>query len=197
MAKKKMSKKEILSVFLIILGGLFILATPFILVAVLHKIFPLVDAYLLTGFSFCIFGFVALLAIPIVLFRVFMPKKEKGNYIKGVFKRHKKFVIFFVLPATIIFILFETAIVYRASEYYKDMAQGPKDKIMLDVVVEKHSHKNGSSKYIVGYVNGEKIQLEVTGDAYSQIEKNGSYKMLRIKYYEHIREVYHVDIYMK
>ncbi len=196
-AKKQISKKELCSVLLIILVAILVILSPFLLIAVLATTFPSADGYLLTGFSFCIFGFVAIMSIPIGLFKVFAPKKNKLDYIKNVYKKYKPFGNIVVFPALIILLLFEIGIVHRGSTYLKDIAEGPKQEIMMDAVVEVHSHRGGSTTYLVGYINGEKISLEVTRDAHSDVTRRESYQMLWITYYENIREVYDVDVFMK
>lgn len=194
MAKKKSSKKEILSVLLIILVGILVFLSPFLLTAVLATAFPSVDGYLLTGFSFCVFGFVALLSGTIAVFRVFVPKENKLDYFKSVYKRYKQMVQFFILPMLIILFLFEFAIAYRGYTYLKDIVQGPKEAIMKDAVVEAKSSKG---IYLVGYVDGKKIRLSITRGAHSAVSRRESYKMLWIEYYEGIQEVYEIDIFMK
>jgi len=194
MAKRKSSKKEILSVLVIILAGILVFLSPFLLTAVLATAFPSVDGYLLTGFSFCAFGFVALLSGTIAVFRVFVPKENKLDYFKSVYKRYKQMVQFFLLPMLIILLLFEFAIAYRGYTYLKDIVQGPKEAIMKDAVVEAKSSKG---TYLVGYVDGKKIRLNITRGAHSAISRRESYKMLWIEYYEGIQEVYEIDIFMK
>ena len=194
MAKRKSSKKEILSVLVIILVGILVFLSPFLLTAVLATVFPSVDGYLLTGFSFCVFGFVALLAGTIAVFRFFVPKENKLDYFKSVYKRYKQMVQFFILPMLIILLLFEFAIAYRGYTYLKDIVQGPKEAIMKDAVVEAKSSKG---TYLVGYVDGKKIRLSITQGAHSAVSRRESYKMLWIEYYEGIQEVYEIDIFMK
>ncbi len=200
MAKKKyrkMSKKEIFSLLGIFGVAILVILSPFLLTAVLATAFPSVDGYLLTGFSFCVFGFVALSSVLIVLYRTFVPKKNKLDYFKSVYKKYGKFVFYFILPMLGILIFLEGVVVYAGSTYLKDIVQGPREEIMKDAYVDVDSHRGGSTTYLVGYVDGEKVWLEVTGSAHSQVSRRESYKMLRIRYYEHIQEVYYVEVWAR
>lgn len=188
---KKMSKKGIFGV------GILVILSPFLLTAVLAIAFPSVDGYLLTGFSFCVFGFVALLSIPIALFKVFVPKENKLDYFKSVYKKYKQLVLYFMLPALGILLLFEGGIIYAGSTYLKDIVQGPQQAIMKNVYVDVDSHRGGSSTYLVGYVDGEQMRLEVARNARSGVRRRESYQMLWITYYEGIKEVHDFDVMMK
>lgn len=194
---RKMSKKEKFTLLGIFVVAILVILSPFILTAVLAMAFPSVDGYLLMGFSFCVFGFVALSAIPIVMFKVYAPQKNKLNYIKNVYKKYKPFAFYFMLPVLSILLFLEVAVVYAGSTYIKDIVQGPQQAIMKDVYVDVDSGRNSSGTYLEGYVEGEKVRLEVTRSAHSQVSRRESYKMLRIKYYEHIQEVYYVEVWMK
>lgn len=192
-----MSKKEIFSVLSIFGVAILVILSPFLLTAVLATAFPSVDGYLLTGFSFCVFGFVALLSIPIALFKVFAPKKNKLNYIKNVYKKYKPFAFYFMLPVLSILLFLDVAVVYRGCTYLKDIVQGPREEIMKDAYVDVDSNRGGSTAYLEGYIDGEEIRLEVTGSAHSQVSRRESYKMLRVRYYEHIQEVYYVEVWAR
>ena len=68
---------------------------------------------------------------------------------------------------------------------------------MMDSVVKReHVYKNSHNTYITGYINGEKTKLEITRDARSKVSRNKKYKMVKIKYYKHIKEVFDIDIYV-
>lgn len=198
MAKKKSDKRGILFVCLIILAAILVIASPFLLVAVLATAFPSVDGYLLTGFSFCIFGFVLILGGALAVLAIFksdVPKNNKLDYFKRVYQQYKQFILYFLLPGFLLFLLLEAGIAYRGNTYLKDIMQGPQVAIMKDAVVD--SSGRGNSTYLVGYVNGEKLHLKITRDARSDVSRGGSYKMLWIEYYEGIQEVYDIAIFMK
>lgn len=200
MAKKKyrkMSKKEIFSVLGIFGVAILVILSPFLLTAVLATAFPSVDGYLLTGFSFCVFGFVALSSVLIVLYRTFVPKKNKLDYFKSVYKKYGKFVFYFILPMLGILIFLEGAVVYAGSTYLKDIVQGPQVAIMKDVYVDVDSGRNSSGTYLEGYVEGKKVRLELARGARFKVSRRESYQMLWITYYEGIKEVHDVDIMMK
>ena len=192
--KSNVSKMKIfLLIIAIILISLIITALvifiPGLLGFLLGKLLSSNDGYLLTGFSFCICGSILIVLIPIIIFLLVSNKKNRINDLK----KHKTISIIIIL----IVIFFEIAVSSRGYTYYKDIKEGSKEVIMMDSVVKReYVYKNSHNTYITGYINGEKSKLEITRDARSKVSRNKKYKMVKIKYYKHIKEVFDIDIYV-
>lgn len=185
--------KVVLLIIAIILIALIITALvifiPGLLGYLLQSVLSSNDGYLLTGFSFCICGSILIILIPIIIFLLLSNKK---NRIKDL-KKYKTVSI--IIISVIIF--FEIAIGSRGYTYYKDIKEGPKEVIMMDSIVKReYVYKNSKNTYITGYIDGEKTKLEITRDARSKVSRNKKYKMVKIKYYKHIKEVIDIDIYV-
>lgn len=194
MPKKNLSKGKTKALLILMFLGvpIIVLSIPIIILVILKCALPSADGYLLTGFSFYVFGSISIIVVPIIFFLLISKKKNRKNDIKKYFKNYK--VLFIV--CSLIIVVLESAIICRGHEYFKDIIEGPQEAIMMDAVVKMKSSYKSSSSYIIGYIDGEEIQLEVTRDARPNVYRNKSYKMVRVKYYKNIKEVYDIDVYI-
>lgn len=194
MPKKNLSKGKTKALLILMFLGvpIIVLSIPIIILVILKCALPSADGYLLTGFSFYVFGSISIIVVPIIFFLLISKKKNRKNDIKKYFKNYK--VLFIV--CSLIIVVLESAIICRGHEYFKDIIEGPQEAIMMDAVVKMKSSYKSSSSYIIGYIDGEEIQLEVTRDARPNVYRNKSYKMVRAKYYKNIKEVYDIDVYI-
>lgn len=190
MAKKKSNnKKKIILVTL--LGSILVVSTPILLAVILSLIFQSVDSYLLTGFSFYIFGSILIILVPIILFMLISKKKNRISEIKNFCKKYK---IMAMIIVSLIVIL-EFTIGSGGYIFFKDINEGPQKAIMTDAVVKTYStYRNSRRTYIIGYIDGEVIKLELIQDAKSKVKKNSSYKKIKIEYFKNIKEVYDIDV---
>lgn len=158
---------------------------PFVISFIIEAFFPFIDAYLLVEVIFSFFWFVFVLVLGIFLLKSSLNNKRKKITLREIFiKSPKAFTIFLL-----IIFLIESVILYRGSLYIKDIIQGPEESILTDAVVDyKFRRRGGSIKYIIGYIDGQKVKLRLTRDAYS-INKNKKIKMIKIKYYKNIEKV--------
>lgn len=185
---KKKSKGVI--VLIALFTGVAVVAIPLLLTVVLWAIFPEVDAYVLTGFSFFLLGSVAMWLVPILLVVAILPKGKKLTSVKEGWKKYKAFWVLVGLPIMILAICLGGG----AYTYFKDIKQGPVEAIMTDAEVEvRSSVKNSQNTYLTGYIDEEKVWLQLTGDAKDTLERGESYEELEIKYYEYIGEVFEAE----
>lgn len=195
MAKKQLRFNNNKVISLIILITLLVVILVILIPTILSYIFGVIlsskDGYLLMGFSFCICGSVVIVLLPIIITLLLSPKNNRLNYLKAFFKKYK--VISIVFISIILFL--EIFVVGRGYIYYRDIEEGSKESIMIDPVVERKRNYRSSCSYIVGYIDGEVIKLEITGDARSKISHNKRYKVIKVKYYKNIKEVYDIDVY--
>lgn len=148
------------------------------------------DGYLLTGFSFYILVSIVIIMIPIILFLLISKKNNRKNDIKRYFKNNKAFSIVLILIIAIL----ESITAYGSHTYFKDIKEGSKEAIMTNAFVKRvRSYKSSGSLHIIGNVDGEEINLKITSDARSKVERNKSYKKIKIEYYENIKEVYDIE----
>lgn len=173
------------------MGSILVVSTPILLAVILSLIFQSVDSYLLTGFSFYIFGSILIILVPIILFMLISKKKNRRSEIKNFCKKYK---IMAMIIVSLIVIL-EFTIGSGGYIFFKDINEGPQKAIMTDAVVKTYStYRNSRRTYIIGYIDGEVIKLELIQDAKSKVKKNSSYKKIKIEYFKNIKEVYDIDV---
>lgn len=183
--KKVTDKKYILYFILVFFILLFMICFPFVISFIIEAFFPFIDAYLLVEVIFSFFGFVFVLVLGIFLLKGSLNNKRKKITLREIFIKSPKAFTIFIL----IIFLIESVILYRGSLYIKDIIQGPEESILTDAAVDyKFRRRGGSIKYIIGYIDGQKVKLRLTRDAYS-INKNKKIKMIKIKYYKNIEKV--------
>lgn len=193
MAKEKSNIKKSLGVIILtaLCGGIISVLVPIVLAVILGVLFPAADAYLLTGFSFFALGAIVMIVIPVCVLILISVKSKKKGVIKKFCKDYKVFVLIIVLPLLII----EIALAGGGYTYFKDIKEGPQKAIMTDAVVErKASGKSSSNIYLIGEIDGERTQLELSGDAYDAVNRGEKYERLEIEYYENIAEVFEIDV---
>ena len=197
MSKQKLSKIKIfliiaLIILISLLVSIVVLSIPIGLSYLFGLLLSSKDGYLLTGFSFCICGIILIILVPIIIFLLASNKKNRISDIKNLFSKFKAFSIIIIL----IIAFLEIAFASRAYTYYKDIKEGPKDAIMMESIVKRKSGYRSSSTYIKGFIDGKETMLEITRDARSKVSNNKKYKIVKIKYYEHIKEIYDIDVYV-
>lgn len=195
MAKNRSNPRKTATIILASLGvGIAIILIPIVLAVILGLLFPNSDAYLLTGFSFYSFGSIAMIGVLVLILIVISVKSKEKGVIKKFCRDYKAFVVLIAVPLVII----EIALVAGGFTYLRDIKAGSQEAIMTDAVVERRSSgKSGHSTYLVGYINGEKTELELTRDAYDAVERGESYERLKIGYYQAIAEVFEIEVYIE
>lgn len=193
MAKEKLNNKKTSGAIILqaLFGGVISVFVPIVLAVILGALFPAADAYLLTGFSFFTLGAIVMVVIPVFLLILISVKSKEKGVIKKFCKDYKVFVLMIVLPLIII----EIALAGGGYTYFKDIKEGSQEAIMTDAVVERrYSGKSSRNTYLIGEIDGEKIRLELSGDARDAVSRGGSYEKLKIEYYKNIAEVFEIVI---
>lgn len=148
------------------------------------------ETYLLTGLAFHIIVCIIIILIPIILFLSCYKKKEdRQSKIINSFQKQKAIYISFIL----IIVIIESIFGFRGYLYYKDIAIGPQKDIMTNAFIKVRHRRGGTHTYIIGDIDGQKIQMNITRDARSKVSRNETYKMIRIEYYKNIKEVFDVE----
>lgn len=191
MSKCKSRKKELALIIKIICVFIAILFMPMLLTVILTFVFPTVDSYLLTGFSFYFVCSIAIILIPILLFLSISKKSHRIQDIKKWIRKYKASLLIFVLPVLII----QIALATQASVYVKDIVKGPQEAIMTDAFVDVVYMGKSHNFHLVGNIDGQEISLNLIRDAHSTVSRNVHYDAIKIRYYEHLKEVFDVDLY--
>lgn len=193
MSNKNTNKRNVIILLISILLSIpvILFMLLMIIMTTLNYLLPSSDNYLLTGLSFCVLISILIILVPIIFFFLISKKNNRINDIKKYFKKYKVFLLVCILIIGIL----ESLVIYRGYEYFKDIKLGPQEAIMTNVIVKTKSGYRTHSSYIIGYIDNEKIQLELTQDARSSTYSNNNYKIIKIKYYKNIKEVYYIEIY--
>lgn len=191
-SKEKSNKSIILKILLLPIVVLFLLLfTLTFLSMIFGFILSSKDGYLLTGFSFYILASIAIIVIPVVLFLLISKKNNRKSDIKGYFKKYKIFSIVLILIIAMVESIFIYGGVYA---YFKDIKEGSKEAVMTNAFVKRViTYRTSGSLHIIGYIDGEKINLRLMGDALSKVVRNKSYRKLKIKYYKNIKEAHDIE----
>lgn len=194
MDKKKDDKKSnigILIIFLIFFLIIFLINfIKFKLPLILNNFFLNVDGYLISRLCYCCFWFILIIVIGIFFSNILCYEKKGKIPFKESFKKNTlSFIIMYL-----IFTVIEIIIIYRGVLYIKDISNGSVVAVMSDVDIEFKYYKLGMKKYISGDIDGKKIQLELTRDAFFDTN-NVEIRKVRIKYYKNLKEVIeYIDI---
>lgn len=190
-SKEKSNKSIILKILLLPIVVLFLLLfTLTFLSMIFGFILSSKDGYLLTGFSFYILVSIVIILIPIILFLLISKKNNRKDDMKRYFKKYKSIFIIVIFIVAIL----ESITVYGAHTYFKDIKEGSKEAVMTNAFVKRViTYRTSGSLHIIGYIDGEKINLRLMGDALSKVVRNKSYRKLKIKYYKNIKEAHDIE----
>ena len=188
MAKKKsvLEKHPVLILLLGLLGGIGVILLLVVLGAVLFFMIPDADGYLVMEVVFRFFASIAAGGLPLFFFVINAKRKKEKIDIKKIFKKN-----FFIIIGTVIIVMFLS--IYGPC---KDMIIGPQRATMTDAVVEKKYIYKSHNRYLVGYIDGKKVSLLITGNA-NRLKRGDEFETITIEYYQNIKEVFDIGKYRK
>lgn len=185
----------IILIILIILISLLITAVLFSIPVILSYLIGMIssfdDSYLLMELSFCICCVIGIFLVPIIIFLFVYRKKNKLKALTNFLKKYK--IISSII--IILILIFETIFIARGYICFNDIKDGSQEVVMTDAIVKVKYYYKSRNSYIIGNIDDKEIQLKLTRDARSQVEKNKQYDVLKIKYYKHMKEVYDIKVY--
>lgn len=185
-SKENLIKKSILRALLIsLLIVIVIFANTIELAMVLSLIFSIEDINLIIMLSFYSYAIT-----PFILLSIWIYKVVNAGINN---KKNKKVYLAIII---LVFALIGKGIVGGAYTYYMDIKEGSKEAIITDAYLKIEGTRHSLRTYLIGYIDGEKIKLKVTEDAKSKLKHNKNYKTVKIKYYEHIKEVFDIGEYV-
>lgn len=196
-AKKdvKFGKLKIIGIILLIILlsiiiTAFVIGIPMLMTFIFKHLLRTDDGYLLMGFSFYIFVIMLIILITIIFFLLMTKKKQRLKALKLFFRNYKA-LAYVILSIILLFVFIFYCF---ANTYYKDIKAGEQIAIMTDAQIKiKRSHKSRNT-YVIGYIDGKKVQLKVTHDARSRVKYKSSFEEIEIKYYKHLKEVYVINV---
>ena len=186
--KKPSFIRIILYIFIGTFALFFIMISPFILGIAYENFFPSFDSSLMADVSINIFFFFFNFFL---LYFILKGNRKKFNIKKIYNKSPKGFK-----SICLIFVIIQSIIIISGVDHFKDIIIGPQEVIIKDAVVTIDCRRVGRGrrgarcqKIIIGYINEEKVFLNLIRDA-SFIDDKIKIKEAKIVYYKNLGRVF-------